>query len=200
VSLIRLVNFHTVELTQSEIRTSKNGMSDQTASEKVTNDRSEKKSIGGELIIPLSALFFTLYYFYTIIDTPWTAQVSAFFVGTVLILLIIAYLIKTGFALHSGKIDLGLGDLIAPVSFVPKRLMLLGLTILYIWTIEYIGFTIAAFIFLFVSMFILGEGKRILLISVISTILSIGGYFLFIVAFKTRFPFGPFETFMQGWL
>jgi len=175
-------------------------MSDQTASEKSARDKSGKKSIGGELVIPLSALAFTLYYFYTIIDTPWTAQVSAFFVGTILILLIGIYLIKTGFVVYNREVDLGLGELIEPVSFIPKRLMLLGMTILYIWTIEIIGFTIAVFIFLFVSMLILSEGKRIVLITAIAAFLSIGGYFLFIVAFRTRFPLGPFETFMKGWL
>lgn len=50
--------------------------------------KAEKKSIGGELVIPIAALLFTFYYFYTIIDTPWTAQVSAFFVGTILIILV----------------------------------------------------------------------------------------------------------------
>ncbi len=44
----------------------------------------EKKHVGGELVIPVAALIFTIYYFVTIIDVPWTAQVSALFVGTIL--------------------------------------------------------------------------------------------------------------------
>lgn len=175
-------------------------MSDQAAIEQNAKKQSRTKSVGGDLVIPISAFAFTLYYFYTIIGTPWTAQVSAFFVGTILIFLICLYLIRTAIAFYSGSVNLGMGSLVEPVSYVPKRLMLLGMTIGYIWTIEIIGFTIAAFIFLFVSMLILSEGKRIGLILIISLILSIGGYFLFIVAFRTRFPLGPFETFMQGLL
>ena len=44
-----------------------------------------KKSLGPDLIIPVAAILFTLYYFSTIIDSPWTAQVSAFFVGSILL-------------------------------------------------------------------------------------------------------------------
>ena len=53
-------------------------MSDQPAA-----NEDGKKSVGGELVIPIAALLFTGYYFYTIIDAPWTAQVSAFFVGSI---------------------------------------------------------------------------------------------------------------------
>ncbi len=60
--------------------------------------RRERKSIGGDLIIPVAALALTVYYFITIIDVPWTAQVSAFFIGTILILLVVALFIRTAFA------------------------------------------------------------------------------------------------------
>ena len=50
-------------------------------SSETTSAPREKRSIGGDLVIPVAALFFTLYYFLTIIDSPWTAQVSAFFIG-----------------------------------------------------------------------------------------------------------------------
>ena len=45
------------------------------------SDEPEKKSIGGDLVIPGAAVILTLYYFSTILESPWTAQVSAFFVG-----------------------------------------------------------------------------------------------------------------------
>ena len=48
-------------------------------------EKGERKSLGGDLILPIGAFIFTLYYFYTIIDVPRIAQVSAFFVGTILI-------------------------------------------------------------------------------------------------------------------
>ena len=40
------------------------------------------------------------------------------------------------------------------------------------------------------------EKKRFIIFLAIT--LSVGGYLLFIVAFETRFPEGPFEIFVKG--
>ncbi len=170
-------------------------MSDQPAA-----NQSEKKSIGGDLVIPIAGLAFTIYYFVTIIDAPWTAQVSAFFVGSILIALILIFLVKSFLMLRRGEVDLKLDTLVAPVSYVPKRLKLLALTMAYIAAVRWLGFTITTFLFLLSAMLVLGEGRRKGLIVAISLILSLGGYLLFIVAFKTRFPAGPFEDLMKGLL
>ena len=68
-----------------------------------------RKPIGGELIIPVAAVAFTLYYFSTIFDSPWTAQVSAFFVGTILILLVADSSDQAWRAVLGGEASLGLG-------------------------------------------------------------------------------------------
>ncbi len=160
--------------------------------------RPERKSIGGDLIIPVAALALTGYYFTTIIEVPWSAQVSAFFIGTILILLIIALFIRTAFALRRGEVSLRLGRIIEPVSFIPKRIALAALTIGYIVFIGWAGFTLTTFVFLVLAMLLLSEGRKKRLILVLSTVLAIGGWLLFIVAFETRFPAGPFEWLMKG--
>ena len=58
-------------------------------------EKTEKKHLGGDLVIPVAALAFTLYYFSTIIDSPWTAQVSAVFIGAILIVLLLIFIIKS---------------------------------------------------------------------------------------------------------
>ena len=158
----------------------------------------EKKAIGGDLIIPVAALVFTVYYITTIIDVPWTAQVSAFFVGAILILLIVIFAIRTALSLGRGEVSLRVGDILEPVLFVPRRIVLLALTIGYVLLIQWAGFTITTFIFLFLAMLLLNEGRNKRLILLLSVTFSIGGWLLFIVAFETRFPAGPFEQFMKG--
>ncbi|MDA0241092.1 MAG: tripartite tricarboxylate transporter TctB family protein [Proteobacteria bacterium] len=159
--------------------------------------KSEQKAIGGELIIPIAALVFAFYYFYTIIDVPWTAQVSAFFVGSILVALVLLYLVRAAAMLRRGEANLSMSTLISPADLIPKRLKLLVLTIGYIALVRFMGFTITTFLFLLLSMLVLGDGKRKRLILLIALIMSLGGYLLFIVAFKTRFPLGPFEAFMN---
>lgn len=158
----------------------------------------ERKHLGGELVIPVLALLFTLYYFWTIIDVPWAAQVSALFVGTILIVLLIIFFVRSGLQLRRGEADLRIHALIEPMWFLPKRLGLLGLTIGYVVLIRWLGFTLTTFVFLLLAMLLLNSGRRLGLIVLLSAACSFGGYLLFVVAFQTRFPAGPFEILMKG--
>jgi len=160
-------------------------------------DEDKKRSLGGELVIPLTAIVFTLYYFSTIVDSPWTAQVSAFFIGAVLILLISIFLFRTLKAWKAGEVGLGLDALLEPRSFITKRLALLALTLGFIVFVDWGGFTITTFLFLGLATLLLSGASRWRLILGLSAGLAIGGYLLFILAFDTRFPDGPFEQMMQ---
>ncbi len=166
--------------------------------EEAGREKHEPRSIGGELIIPVAALAFTVYYITTIIDVPWTAQVSALFVGGILILLLLIFFIRTAVSLGRGEVSLRVGEIVEPVLFVPRRIVLLALTIGYVLLIQWAGFTITTFVFLLLAMLLLNEGRNKRLILILSVAFSIGGWLLFIVAFETRFPAGPFEQFMKG--
>ena len=167
--------------------------------ENPSSESPESKPIGGELLLPAAAFVFTLYYFWTIINTPWTAQVSAFFIGSILIFLIIMFGVRTWRQLRRGEVNLRIGDLITPTDFIPKRLVLLALTIGYIYLVTFLGFTITTFLFLSLAMLLLGEGRKKSVVFIVSSVLALSGWLLFIFAFDTNFPAGPFEN-MMNWL
>ncbi len=158
----------------------------------------KSRSVGGDLVIPVCAVAFTLYYFSTIIDSPWTAQISAFFIGAILIFLSLVFVAVTSRQVLKGESDLRFRSLVSPLRLIPKRLILLALTVLYIIAIEWAGFTLTSFVFLLASMMVLGDGRNFRIAAPLSALLSLSGYALFIFAFETRFPEGPFETFMKG--
>lgn len=158
----------------------------------------KREPVGGQLIIPLAALLFTAYYFSTIIGSPWEAQVAAFFVGTVLILLSTIFLIRTVVRLRNGSADLGLGGLVGPRPLMAKRLALFALTLGYLLVIGYLGFTITTFLFLSAAMLTLGANVKPLRTVGIAALVALAGWLLFIVAFDTRFPEGPFEMLTDG--
>jgi len=156
------------------------------------------RSIGSDLIIPVMAFCFTIYYFFTIIDAPWTAQVAAFIVGTILIFLVVTFVVRSiNSATTNGEV-LDFTNLVNPKPLLPKRIIILVLTLAFIFIVPHLGFTLTTFLFLSLSMMVLGEFKEKRFILLLSAALSIGGYLLFIVAFETRFPAGPFELFMKG--
>lgn len=156
-----------------------------------------KTSVGGELVIPCASIIFSLYFFSTIIDSPWTAQVSAFFIGAILLVLSSAFIIKTLLAVKDGEADLHMSSLFRRSDLRLGRPTLLALTIAYIFLVEWGGFTITTFFFLFFSTLLLNNGRRKGFITFLSAILALGGYALFILAFDTRFPRGPFENMME---
>lgn len=160
--------------------------------------RPRKRALGAELVIPVGALVFTLYYFYTILESPWTAQASAFFIGTILIVLVLIFIALTFRWVAQGEGDWSFHTLFEPHDYVKIRLGLLALTVGYIAVISFLGFTITTFLFLVLAMLLLNRGRRAKLSLTLATILSVGGYLLFIVAFDTNFPEGPFEILMKG--
>jgi len=161
------------------------------------NEIGGRKSIGGDFVIPVAALVFTLYYFSTIIDSPWTAQVAAFFIGTILIALTVLFLVKSAIAIGRGEADLGMSTLIAPTGLLATRLGLLAITVAYLVLIKWGGFTLTTFGFLLAAMLLLNRGQRGGFITLFALSISLGGYLIFILAFETRFPRGPFEELMQ---
>ena len=155
-----------------------------------------RRPVGGDLIIPIAAVAFTLYYFTSIIDSPWEAQVNAFFVGSILLVLVLILLIRLGYEVRSGEANLRIGGLIEPVRVAPKRLTVLLLAIGYVVVIEWLGFTLTTFVFLTAATLVLNEGRRPGFVLGLAAALSLGGWLLFMVAFQTRFPEGPFEWLM----
>ena len=157
----------------------------------------EPKSIGADLIITVSAIIFTIYYISTIIDMKWEAQVSAFLVGGILLILCTIFIFRTILQVRSGKATLSFNSIVNPTSAIPNRLMLFALMALYIILVPYGGFTLVTFVFLALAMLVLSEWQKKRFIIMLSAILALGGYILFIVIFKRRFPEGPFETFAK---
>lgn len=157
-----------------------------------------RRSAGAEFILPAAGVVFTLYYFSTILNSPWEAQAAAFFVGSVLILLSVAFVVRTLIEVRNGEADLGFARLRSRGSVTWKRAGLFVLTLLYILLIERLGFTITTFLYLTSAMLLLGEGRRPVFVTLLAAGISLLGFLLFIVAFETRFPRGPFETVMAN--
>ena len=151
------------------------------------------RPIGGELIIPALAVVFTAYYVISIHDAPWTAKVSTYFIGGVLVTLSLVFAALAVREVAAGRATLSAQRLFAPAHLRARRAWLLALTVAYIFTIEWGGFTITTFVFLFAGMLVLGGAAVTRMAALLAAIYALGGYVLFVAIFETRFPAGPFE-------
>jgi hypothetical protein len=150
------------------------------------------------LIIPVIAVVFTLYFFSTIWNSPWTAQVSAFLVGGVLLLVCAIFFIRSVIWLRRGQGTLGFSNLVSIDDVRTGRVGLVVTTLGFVVFIEQLGFTLTTFLFLALSMIVLSKGKNIGFITLISAAMALVGWAVFIWAFDTRFPRGWFETTMKA--
>ncbi len=157
-----------------------------------------KQQIGGESIIPIIALIFTLYYFHSIVDSPWTAQVNAFMVGSVLILVIGIFFYSRIKMLIDGDAEIRFSKLLAPYDILGKRLTFIGITIGYLFVINWVGFTLTTFLFLWLSMMLLAGWKRPAFFAFLAAVMAMVGWSAFILLFETRLPKGPIEYFLAG--
>ncbi len=163
-----------------------------------TDKPEPRRQLGGEMVIPLMAVAFTLYYFSTIWNSPWTAQVSAFLVGGILLLVCGIFLLRCVLWLARGEGTLGFSNVVNMDDIRTGRIGLIAATIGFCVFIERLGFTLSTFLFLLISMSILAKGRRLGLILGVSTLISLIGWAVFILAFDTRFPRGWFETTMKA--
>ena len=160
-------------------------------------DKSEKqheqsKQRGDELVLPILALLFAIYYLYTIKDLAWEAKINGLLIGSVLILLVFIFLVKIGIEVIRHESSLRFGDLLRWGRVQARRIGLFSLAVLYVLVIPYAGYTLTTLLFLFLAMLVLGVRSPVKLIGV-SLVLSLTGYYLFIALLDTRFPPGPVE-------
>ncbi|MGI9421712.1 MAG: tripartite tricarboxylate transporter TctB family protein [Hyphomicrobiaceae bacterium] len=150
----------------------------------------ERAEVGSDLIIPVAAVALALYYFTTIIDSPWTAQVTAFFVGIILILLSIAHVLRAMLRLNRGDAQFSMRRILEPASLLPQRAMLFALTVGSLLVMSTAGFTLTAIVFLSSAMLLLNHGRNPVRIVVLAVSLSVVWFILFVLIFQRRFPLG----------
>ncbi len=159
---------------------------------------SAPRQIGGELVIPVIAVAYTIYFFSSIWNSPWTAQVSAFLVGGILLTVCAIFFLRSAIWLRRGQGTLGFGNLVTRDDIRTGRIGLFATTVAYVVFIDRLGFTLTTFLFLALSMLILAKGRNPAFILMISALMSLTGWAVFIWAFDTRFPRGWFETTMNA--
>ncbi|AKI00719.1 hypothetical protein IMCC20628_02015 [Hoeflea sp. IMCC20628] len=161
----------------------------------LSSDAHEKEiSLGADLIIPVAGLCFGAYYVSTVWGLPWQASSLGISLMTALVLVSVLLGLRFVREYRNGLAALTFGDLFGETTGVlMRRIGLALLTCGFVYSMNYLGFTISLFIFVVSTVIMLAGPGKIKIALAIATGMSLGGYLLFIVLVGARFPHGPFE-------
>lgn len=162
--------------------------------------RHQPRNVLPDLVIPLLALGFTVYYLTTITEVPWISQASAVTVSGLLLAAIVAYFIRTAVRIRRGSEIIAMPGPFRAREVTIRRIGLLALTIAYVGFIEALGFTLTTVVFVFLGIVLLSSWSKWKIAALVSVCCSVAGYVVFIYFFETRFPRGPVENALQGLL
>lgn len=155
---------------------------------------SEKpKALGADLVIPVLALGFTVYFFFSTRDLQWEARANGLIIGTALIVLAVAQLVRIAVAVARRGEGLGFATLLEPREALRKRLGMLAVTIAFVAALPWLGLGLGLFLALAASFAIMGvrPARHVLLVSFIITAVC---WVLFTVALDIGLPKGPVES------
>ena len=151
-----------------------------------------KTPVGADLILPVSAAAYAIYYVWSVRNFPTEAQISGFLLAGLLLLFVLLYFVRIGLGLASGRYSLGIGKFLGPRESVGPRVTFFALIVVSMIVIPWLGFTLTTFLFLLASFLVLGV-RPIRRAFLVAGVAALGGWLFFIVLLSTRFPQGPFE-------
>jgi hypothetical protein len=153
---------------------------------------SGKPALGADLVVPLLALAFAAYFLVSIRDLGWEAKANGVIIGTVLVALVLAQLVRIALAVARGRGTLSTAPLWAPRPALPMRLGMVAVTIGFIATLEWLGLTLGLLVWMAVALRVMGVRKPVR-IAAIAIAVATSAYLLFILTLDSRFPHGPVE-------
>lgn len=157
-----------------------------------SEDDNVKRGLGADLVIPVAASLYAIYYVGSVWNFPPEAQRSGVALAALLLVLALAFFIRVARQAMSGA-QFDFGPLLGPREGRLPRLSFVLLTVLYIPIVAYGGFTLTTFGFLLAGSLLAGL-RPLSRALAFAALAALGGWLFFIVLLGTRFPVGPFEA------
>lgn len=151
-----------------------------------------KAPAGADLVIPLLALGFAAYFFWSIADLVWEAKANGTVIGSVLVALVLVQLARTGLRIARGEADLRADPLWQPRDALGKRVGMVLVTLSFILLLQALGLTAALFVAMAAALWVMGVRKPVRLLA-LSFGVAAAAYVLFIVVLDAGFPHGLIE-------
>jgi len=152
----------------------------------------QKAPLGADLVIPVLALGFAIYFFWSIADLAWEAKANGVVIGAVLVGLVGVQLARIAVEVAKGRGDLRTDPLWQPRDVLFKRIGMVLVTLAFIVLLQLAGLTLSLLVCMAAALAIMGV-RRPSTIVWISVAVSAAAYILFIAVLDSAFPHGPIE-------
>jgi hypothetical protein len=151
-----------------------------------------KAPLGADLAIPLLALGFAAYFFWSIADLAWEAKANGVVIGTALVALVAVQLVSIAVQVAKGRGDLRADPLWKPTDVLWKRIGMVLVTVAFIAALQLLGLTLSLAIAMAAALAVMGV-RKLSTILWISLAVAAAAYILFIAVLDSAFPHGPIE-------
>lgn len=158
---------------------------------------SKRPGVLPELIIPVGAIGFALYYLSTVWALPFQAKVVGIYVAAAIGLLSLVLFARFAREVFRGTKTLGFAGFFSDAANEGRRWGVLAATCLFIALMPVLGFVVSLFLFVFACVLIVGGLERVRAGLIISASLTAIAFAIFIVFVKVRFPLSGVDTFLR---
>ena len=152
----------------------------------------DRAPLGADLVIPGLALAFAAYFLVSIADLAWEAKTNAVLIGVLLIVLAAAQLARIALKVIRGEGNLRADVLLLRRDVLVRRLGLVGITVVFIATLNWLGVTLGLLLAMFAALWVSGVRSRAALVW-IPLAVAASVYLLFIALLQSDLPHGPLE-------
>jgi hypothetical protein len=157
---------------------------------------SQKAPLGADLVIPLLALGFAGYFFWSIADLAWEAKANGVVIGAALVALVALQLVLITVQVAKGKGDLRADPLWQPSDVLGKRVGMVLVTVAFIAALQLLGLTLSLLLAMAAALVVMGV-RKLSTVLWISLAVAAAAYVLFIAILDSSFPHGPIEKLLS---
>jgi hypothetical protein len=141
-----------------------------------------------ELIIPIGAIAFGIYYLSTVWDLPFQAKVVGIYVSSAIAILSLILFVRFAREIWSGEKSFGFQGFFSDPVSEGRRWSVLVATLLFIGLMPVLGFAVTLFLFVFSTVILIGGMQRLKVALIAATSMTVVAFAIFILFVKVRFP------------
>lgn len=151
-----------------------------------------------EMIIPVGAILFAIYYLSTVWSLPFQAKVVGIYVSAAIGLLSLILFIRFATELARGKKTLGFAGFFSDPVSEGRRWGVLAATLLFIALLPVTGFVVTLYAYVFATVILVGGREKIMAAFYIATSITAVAFGIFILFVKVRLPLSFVDEFLKS--